>query len=88
LSRDSRGRLSYIKKLKADRFESGCLPMSVVPGLRLPALLSACLLFLAGTALAASPLKEIKDLKQPVAAGSATSYADLLKLVFPEPPAG
>jgi hypothetical protein len=62
--------------------------MSVVPNLRWPALLAACLLLLAGPALAASPLREIKDLKQPVAAGSPTTYADLLKLVFPAPPAG
>lgn len=62
--------------------------MSVVPGLRLSALLAACLLLLAGPALAASPLREIKDLKQPVAAGSATTYADLLKLVFPAPTKG
>ena len=55
-----------------------------MPRLRLAALLAACLLLLAGPALAASPLREIKDLKQPVAAGSATTYADLLKLVFPE----
>ncbi len=61
--------------------------MSVKPCLRLFALLSAWLL-LAGFALAASPLLEITDLKQPVAAGSPTTYADLLKLVFPEPPAG
>ncbi len=62
--------------------------MSVMLDLRLPALLAACLLLLAGAGEAASPLVEIKDLKQPVAAGSPTTYADLLKLVFPEPPAG
>jgi hypothetical protein len=62
--------------------------MSVLLNLRLPTLLAACLLLLAGQALAASPLVEVKDLKQPVAAGSITTYADLLKLVFPEPPAG
>ena len=62
--------------------------MSVVPALRFPALLAACLLLLAGSALAASPLVEIKDLKQPLAAGSPTTYADLLKLIFPEKPAG
>ncbi|MCX5889443.1 MAG: hypothetical protein NTY36_08320 [Deltaproteobacteria bacterium] len=62
--------------------------MSRISALRLAALLAACLLLLVGSALAASPLVEIKDLKQPVAAGSITTYADLLKLVFPEPPAG
>ena len=50
--------------------------------------MGAWLLLLAGEGLAASPLVEIKDLKQPVAAGSPTTYADLLKLVFPEPPPG
>ncbi|MFI5330801.1 MAG: hypothetical protein ACHQ2F_07170 [Desulfobaccales bacterium] len=58
--------------------------MSLTLNLRLPALLAACLLLLAGPALATSPLLTIKDLKQPVAAGSITTYADLLKLVFPE----
>ena len=62
--------------------------MSIMTFLRLPALLAACLLLLAGSAMAASPLLEIKDLKQPVAAGSPVNYADLLKLVFPEAPAG
>ena len=62
--------------------------MSIMPALRLAALLGAWLLLLAGEGLAASPLVEIKDLKQPVAAGSPTTYADLLKLVFPEPPLG
>lgn len=62
--------------------------MSVIPNLRFASLLAAWLLFLAGSALAASPLLEIKDLKQPVAVGSPVSYADLLKLVFPEAPAG
>lgn len=55
--------------------------------LRLAALLSAWLL-LGGEGLATSPLVEIKDLKQQVGAGSPTTYADLLKLVFPEPPPG
>lgn len=62
--------------------------MSLIPALRSSSLLAACLLLLAGSALAASPLLKIEDLKQPVAAGSATTYADLLKLVFPEAPAG
>jgi hypothetical protein len=61
--------------------------MLKVNSLRLAALLSAWLL-LGGEGLAASPLVEIKDLKQRVAAGSATTYADLLKLIFPEPPPG
>lgn len=56
----------------------------VIPNLRLPALLATSLLLLAGSALASSPLLEIKDLKHPVAAGSPTTYADLLKLVFSE----
>ena len=64
-------------------------PMSVMPGLKLIALLGVWLLLvLVGQGLAASPLVEVKDLKQPVAAGSAVTYADLLKLVFPEKPAG
>ena len=62
--------------------------MSIMPALRLTVLLAASLPLLGSPALAASPLVEIKDLKQPVAAGSITTYADLLKLVFPEPPAG
>lgn len=62
--------------------------MSVLPALRMAPLLAACLLLLTGEALAASPLLKIEDLKQPVAAGSPTTYADLLKLVFPEAPAG
>ena len=62
--------------------------MLVRPVLRWAALLGACLLLLGGQGLAASPLVEVKDLKQPVAAGSPTTYADLLKLVFPEPPPG
>ncbi|MHB8068034.1 MAG: hypothetical protein ACYDIC_09050 [Desulfobaccales bacterium] len=62
--------------------------MSIMSGLRISALLAAWLLLFAGQALAASPLVEIKDLKQPVAAGSPTTYADLLKLIFPEPAAG
>jgi hypothetical protein len=57
--------------------------MSKMPALRLTTLLAACLLLLAGPVLAASPLLHIKNLKQPLAAGSATTYADLLKLVFP-----
>ena len=63
------------------------MPMSVGPGLRWAARLGVWLLLLGGQGLAASPLVEVKDLKQPVAAGSITTYADLLKLVFPEPPA-
>jgi len=62
--------------------------MSVMPGFRLTVLSAACLLLLAGQALAASPLLEIKDLKQLVAAGSSLTYADLLKLVFPGPARG
>jgi len=64
------------------------MPMSVRPGLRWAARLGVWLLLLGGQGLAASPLVEVKDLKQPVAAGSPTTYADLLKLVFPEPPLG
>jgi hypothetical protein len=60
--------------------------MPTVPALRLTILLAAWLLLLAGQGLAVSPLKEIKDVKQRVAAGSPTTYADLLRLVFP--PAG
>ena len=56
--------------------------------LRIAALLAGWLLLLVGSGLAASCRLEIEDLKQPVAAGSPTTYADLLKLVFPEPPAG
>ncbi len=62
--------------------------MSTKPTLRLFALLAAWVLILAGDGLAALPLSEIKDLKQPVAAGSPTTYADLLKLIFPEPAPG
>ena len=62
--------------------------MLVRPVLRWAALLAAWLLLLVGAGEAASPLVEVKDLKQPVAAGSPTTYADLLKLVFPEPAAG
>ncbi len=58
--------------------------MPVMFNLRLSILLAACLVLLAGQALAASPLLEIKDLKQPVAAGSITTFADLLKLVHPD----
>lgn len=60
----------------------GKSPMAGMPGLRLAALVGVWLL-LAGEALAASPLLKIEDLKQPVATGSAVTYADLLKLVFP-----
>jgi hypothetical protein len=56
--------------------------------LRLPALLAAWLLLLAGQALAASPLLHIEELKQQVSPGSPTTYADLLKLIFPEPAPG
>ena len=56
--------------------------------LRLSALLAAWLLLLVGAGEAASPLVEVKDLKQPVAAGAPVTDADLLKLVFPEPPPG
>ena len=62
--------------------------MSVRPALRFAVLVGVWLLLLGGQCLAASPLVEVKDLKQPVAAGSPTTYADLLKLVFPEQPAG
>ena len=62
--------------------------MSVILDLRLAVLSAACLLLLAGQALAASPLLKIKDLKQRVAADSPTTYTDLLKLVFPEPAPG
>jgi hypothetical protein len=62
--------------------------MSTLPGLRWAALLGVWLLLLGGRGLAASHLVEVNDLKQPVAAGSPTTYADLLKLVFPESPAG
>jgi hypothetical protein len=62
--------------------------MTIIAVLRSAALLSACLLLLGGQARAASPLVEIKDLKQPVAPGSPVTYADLLRLVFPEPAAG
>ena len=62
--------------------------MSVILGFRLAVLSAACLLLLAGQALAASPLLKIKDLKQRVAADSPTTYTDLLKLVFPEPTPG
>lgn len=62
--------------------------MSTRPNLKLVALLAAWMLLLAGHGLAASPLFKVKDLKQPVAASSPTTYADLLKLVFPEPAAG
>lgn len=58
--------------------------MSVMPGFRLAVLSVACLLLLAGQTLAASPLREIEDLKQQVAPGSAVTYTDLLKLIFPE----
>ena len=60
----------------------------LLPGVRLAVLWAAWLLLLAGQAPAASPLLEIKDLKQRVAADSPTTYADLLKLVFPEPAPG
>ncbi|MHB8067410.1 MAG: hypothetical protein ACYDIC_05875 [Desulfobaccales bacterium] len=56
--------------------------------LRIAALLAAWLLLLSGQGLAASCRLEVKDLKQPVAAGSPTTFADLLKLVFPEAAAG
>src|SRR5512135_3137620 len=56
-----------------------------MPVLRLTALLAAYLLLLSSPALAASPVREIKDLAQPIAAGSPTTYADLLKLIFPAP---
>ena len=62
------------------------MPMLVRPGLRWAALLEVWLLLLGGVGLASSPRLEIKDLKQPVAAGSPTTYADLLQLVFPAQP--
>jgi hypothetical protein len=63
--------------------------MSNLPALRLAVLFGAwLLLLLPGPGLAASPLRVIKDLKQPVAAGSRLTYADLLLLIFPAPAAG
>ncbi len=56
--------------------------------LRLPALLAAWLLLCAGQALAASPLLHIEVLKRQVSPGTPTTYADLLKLIFPEPAPG
>jgi hypothetical protein len=56
--------------------------------LRMAVLLAAWLLLLVSSGLAASPLVEIKDLKQRLAPGSPTTYADLLKPVFPERAAG
>jgi len=57
--------------------------MPIIPALRLVALLASCLLLLTSEVLAASPLVEIKDMRQPVMAGSPITYADLLKLAFP-----
>jgi hypothetical protein len=62
--------------------------MSIIIVQRSAALLALWLLLLAAPSLAASPLLEIKDLKQPVAPGSTVTYGDLLRLVFPEPAAG
>ena len=58
--------------------------MSAVPGLRLAALLVVWLLLHVGSGQAASSLLDITDLKQQVAAGSPTTYVDLLQLIFPE----
>lgn len=58
--------------------------MSVVSSLRFTALLGVWLLLLVGSGEAASPRLEIKNLRQPVTAGSPTTYLDLLKLVHPD----
>ncbi len=58
--------------------------MSVVSGLRFTALLGVWLLLLVCSGEAASPRLVIKDLKQPVTSGSASTYLDLLKLVHPD----
>ncbi len=57
--------------------------MSIKPFLKLGPLLTAWLLLLASSALAASPLVEVKDLKQAVSPDSPATYLDLLKLVHP-----
>jgi hypothetical protein len=57
--------------------------MSVRPALRLAVLVGVWLLLLGGEGLGAAGPVEVKDLGQPVAAGAAVTYLDLLKLVHP-----